>query len=289
MSKKRTPRGKPPAKKLRRGMTKTAVIAMAIILVATVTAVSRFEPLRRALRLSAATTPAQAPGNPTLAKEYISANGRLIATEEPTPAAATPTPTPSGTTPMNLTATVKNAPSISIDLTWDWTAPATGTVSHFVVERVGRSGVTTLIAPQNGSPFTDSTAQADNVYRYRVQVVFSGGGASDFSNGDLATTFFQGDSIVAGQTVIRAKHFTDLRQAVNDVRQIAGLATASWSTPAPAIGGNIMGNHMAELRTNLEPALAALGLPPTTYPDAAPLGGKDIRAAHINELRARVR
>lgn len=287
MSKKRTPHGKQPGKKLRRGMTKTAVIALTIILVATVTAVSRFEPLRHSFGLSSVSTPTQAPGNPTLAKEYINADGRLIATEEPTPSSATPTPTPSGSPPMNLIATVKDAPSISIDLTWS--APAMGMVSHYVIERAGRSGITTLVTTPTASPFTDSTAQADNVYRYRVQAVFSGGGTSGFSNGDLATTFFQGDSVTAGQTVIRAKHFTDLRQAVNDVRQIAGLTTASWSTPTPSIGGNIMGNHVAELRTNLEPALAALSLPPTTYTDAAPLGGKDIRAAHINELRARVR
>lgn len=102
MSKKRTPHIKPPEKKLRhRRMTKTAIIAIALCMVATGAALSRFEPVRRTLGLSAATTPAQAPpGNPTLAKEYIYAGGRLIATEEP---AATPMPMP---TPCSLPANI---------------------------------------------------------------------------------------------------------------------------------------------------------------------------------------
>jgi len=102
MSKKRTPHMKPPEKKLRhRRMTKTAIIAIALCMVATGAALSRFEPVRRTLGLSAATTPAQAPpGNPTLAKEYIYAGGRLIATEEP---AATPMPMP---TPCSLPANI---------------------------------------------------------------------------------------------------------------------------------------------------------------------------------------
>jgi hypothetical protein len=77
MSKKRIPHVKPPEKKLRRRrITKTAVIALTLCVVATVAALSCFEPVRRTLGLSASITPAQAPpANPTLAKEYIYAGG----------------------------------------------------------------------------------------------------------------------------------------------------------------------------------------------------------------------
>jgi hypothetical protein len=277
MSKKRTPHRKPPEEKLRRRITKTTAAAILICVVATGAAVSRFEPLRRTLGLSAATTPAQTPpATPTSSKDYIYAGGRLIATEELSPSAASDPPT-------NLVAASSSTTSVSLT----WSAPATGTVSHYIIERAGRGGVTTLGITPNTSPFTDTTAQLDNVYRYRVRAVFAGGGTSNFSNGDLATTFFQSDAVVVGQTVIRAKHFTDLRQAVNDVRLIAGLESAPWSTPAPAIGGSMLGNHVAELRANLEPALAALGVSPTTYTDASPLSGKQIKATHVNELRAR--
>jgi hypothetical protein len=285
MSKKRTPHRKPQEKKARRRITKTAGVAILICIVATVAAVSRYEPLRRTLRLSTTTTPAQSPSaTPTLAKEYIYAGGRLIATEEPPAPSATPG------SPTNLVATATS--TTSIRLTWDAPSASAGTVSHYLIERAGRSGVTTLTNTPNASPFTDTTAQLDNVYRYRVQAVFPGGATSAFSNGDLATTFFQSDPVTGGQTVvIRAKHFTDLRQAVNDVRLIAGLATASWSTPAPTIGGSMMGNHVAELRANLEPALAQLGLLPTNYYDPTPpsLSGKIVRAEHINDLRERMK
>lgn len=282
MSKKRTPHRKPPEKKARpRRVMKTAAIAILICIGAAGGAVSRYEPLRRTLGLSTATAPAQAPQH-TLAKEYIYAGGRLIATEEPM---STATPI----APANLVATATS--TTSVYLTWN-ASTGGGTVSHYVIERAGRSGITTLTSTSNVSTFNDPTAQLDNVYRYRVRAVFSGsGGTSDYSNGDLATTFFQNDPIIGGQTMIRAKHFTDLRGAVNDVRLIAGLASASWSTPAPAYGGSIMGNHVDELRANLSPALASLGLPPTNYTDPVPpsLSGKVVRAEHINELRERMK
>ncbi len=279
MSKKRSPHRKPPDKKLRHRQMKTAVVALLICVVATGVAVSRFEPLRRALRFSATTTPTPS-ATPALAKEYIYAGGRLIATEEPTPSATLNPPT-------NLVAVATSANSVSLT----WNAPAAGTVSHYVIERAGRGGVTTLADTPTASPFTDTTAQIDNVYRYRVRAVFASGITSGDSNGDLATTFFQQDPIISGQTVIRAKHFTDLRQAVNDVRLIAGLPAASWSTPPPAAGGSMMSNHVVELRTNLEQALQGLGLPPTNYTDPTPpsLSGKAIRADHINELRERMK
>jgi hypothetical protein len=288
MSKKRSPHKKPPKQRSRLWLTKKVVAAIAICAIATGAVVSRLEPVRRTLGLSTTPAPAQAPGNLNLAKEYIYAGGRLIATEEPV-ASSTPSPTPSASPPTNLIAVVQETPSIGINLTWAAPPVSAATVSHYVIERAGRSGVTTLISNSDVPAFTDTTTQVDNVYRYRVQAVFSGGATSGFSNGDLAATFFQSDPVSPGQTVIKAKHLTDLRQAVNDVRLIAGWAQASWSTPAPAIGGYMSGNHIAELRANLEPALAELGVTSTTYTDATPLDGKLIRASHINELRARVR
>ena len=284
MSKKRTPHRKPPEKKARHRITKTAAIAIFICMAATMAAVSRYEPLRRTLGLSAATTPTQAPpATPGLSIEYIYGGGRLLATEEP-PLSAT------SSSPTNLVATA--ASTTSIELTWDKPSASADTINHYIIERAGRGGVTTLTSTSNVSVFTDPTAQLDNVYRYRVQAVFSGGATSGFSNGDLATTFFLSDPIAAGgQTLIRAKHFTDLRQAVNDVRLIAELPTASWSTPAPAVGGSLMGNHVEELRANLKPALDKLGLSEPNYYDPMPpsLSGKVVRAEHINDLRERMK
>jgi hypothetical protein len=82
-----------------------------------------------------------------------------------------------------------------------------------------------------------------------------------------------------------------LRQAVNDVRLIAGVGNASWSTPAPVVGGSMLGSHVEELRTNLKPALDQLGLSEPNYYDPLPpsLSGKVVRAEHINDLRERMK
>lgn len=86
MSKKRIRKSIPPRQRVRHKLTKTTVVALAICVAATGAAVSRWEPLRRTLGLPSPTgapTTQQSPGGLTLAKEYIYAGGRLIATEEP--------------------------------------------------------------------------------------------------------------------------------------------------------------------------------------------------------------
>jgi hypothetical protein len=96
MSKKRIRKSEPQQQHVRCKLTKTIAALIAICVAATGAAVSRWEPLRRTLGLpSAAVAPAtpQSSGNLSLAKEYIYAGGRLIATEEP--AALAPPAAPS--------------------------------------------------------------------------------------------------------------------------------------------------------------------------------------------------
>lgn len=287
MSKKMTRKSKPPQQRVWRKPRVTAV-AVGILCVVATAAASRWEPLRRAVGLPPAVAPAaqQPAGSLPLAKEYIYAGGKLIATDEPA-TAPTPTPTPSAG-PTGLTALATSGGSVLLT----WAAPAAGTVSHYSVERRQRDGVTELTVNQTSPTFTDATAQADMVYRYRVRAVFTGGAFSDYSNGDLATTFFQNEPISAGQSLIKAKHLIDLQRAVNDVRVIAGLGEFAWSLSPPAAGGLIRAAYVEELRANLDPALAALSLPVTAYatdPTPPSLGGKGIKAAHVNELLERIR
>lgn len=266
-----------------------AVVIGILCAAAATAAAYKWEPLRRAVGLPPAAGPVarQTAGSLPLAKEYIYAGGKLIATDEPA-TAPTPTPTPPGSAPTDFKALATSGGSVLLT----WAAPAAGTVSHYSVERRQRSGVTELTVNQTSPSFTDTTAQADMVYRYRVRAVFSGGVFSDYSNGDLATTFMQNEPIVAGQSLIRAKHLNDLQRAVNDVRVFAGLGEFAWSLTPPAAGVLIRGAYVEELRANLDPALAALGLPVTAYatdPTPPSLAGKGVKAAHLNELLERIR
>lgn len=283
MSKKRTLHRKPPEKKSRhRRMTKTAAVAILICVAATGAAVLRYEPLRRTLWLSTTTTPVQAPpGNLNLAKEYIYAGGRLIATEEP---AATASPTPSATTPSNFSV------GSGVNIYMKWLHPtAGGTVDHYVIERKGSDDVVQLIGTA-AATFTDTAPPANKVYRYRVQAVFTSGATSNYSNPDLgATVIFEDDPIIPGETLIRAQHINQLRHAINDAHVMAGLGAITWSVAAPESGSVIKAEHIDELWTRLTSARSALGLPLLSTTKKVSVKGGIVRASNINDLRAAVR
>jgi hypothetical protein len=280
MSKKKSgSESKPPTKNLRRRMTKSMLVALALCIVATSAVVYRHEPLRRTLGLSTAVSPApQSSGTPSLSKEYIYAGGRLIATEEPS---SMPSPTPSSTAPLTFSA------FSGVDIYLEWTPPMTGgTVNHYVVERKGSNGVVQLTGTA-ATTFTDSAPPTNKVYRYRVQAVFTSGVTSDYSNGDIATTIaFDDDPIVPGETFIRAQHINQLRYAVNEAYVIAGGNPITWSVPPPSSGSEIKAEHVQDLWSYLMSARSALGLPLLPGMETAPVKGDIVRASHINAVRA---
>lgn len=268
----------------------------ALALLAVSAAATRFDPVRRAVGLRPFTvTPAQNQ-NLTLSKEYVYAGGRLVATEEPTPA-ATPTPTPAGPPPTGLVATAE-FPSVGItNVRLTWNAPASGpSVASYVVEckRPG-TGFEQIAAVQEPTrTYTDAAVTLDTAYLYRVRAVFTNAGGSDYSNKDLATTVAFTDSQLPGVT-IKAVHLTELRRAVNAVRALApGLAAASWTYPDPVSSPQsqrraVRVEDVTDLRTRLDEALAPLGLT-IGYPSSPPLAsGALISAQHFEQVRARVK
>jgi hypothetical protein len=242
----------------------------------------------------AAEPAAQATPTPLpLAKEYVYAGGRLVATEEPTPL-------PSGYAPTNLaaSATTINAPAATVHVIWS--PPASGTPSSYVVERRGAGGQFQAVGQPVSAPaasFDDASAAEGSAYLYRVKALYAGGGTSDYSNTDLATTVaFTDDPLIGANdpqnrpaTKVYARHLTELHRAVDAVRALAGVGASSWqNNPAPAQGGAILAAHFLELRTNLNPALSALGI--SQLPDDQTLAaGQRVKATHIQDVREKVK
>lgn len=281
---------------------KAAVVApLLLCVVAAGAAALRWEPVKHAVGLAPAAEPA-AQATPTplqLAKEYVYAGGRLVATEEP---AATPTPTPAGPPPTGLAAT--QSPTVTAQVNLSWAAPASGTVDHYEIGRKGLVGDQFAVVGSTigaTTTFADA-ATADTAYLYAVRAVFSGGGRSDYSNTDLATTvIFTDDPLVGSSdphppaaTIIKATHLNELRRAVSAVHALAGLgAVTSWAYPAPVSSPPeqrrpVYLEDVQELRTFLNPALSALGVTP--LPDDTTLRrGLPVKATHLQDVREKVR
>jgi hypothetical protein len=276
----------PPASRRKRFYA--AALCVLVLLSASAVA-TRFDPVRRAVGLRPlVATPAQGGGALPLAKEYVYAGGRLVATEEPTP---TPAPTPTGPPPTGLTATATSASSVLLE----WVAPA-GAVGYVVERRSGLNAQPVEIPTGGNSPsFTDTTPAGDFAYLYRVKAVY-GSGFSDYGNTDLATTVvFTDPQLQPKVTRIKAVHLVELRRAVGAVRALAGgLAPASWTYPDPVSSPSsqrrkIYLEDVQELRDRLDEALAPLNLLSPYPSDPLLARGAIVYAAHFEQLRARVR
>jgi len=212
----------------------------------------------------------QSPGSPT--REYIYLGARLVAFDTPTAA------------PTNLVATA--ASTTQVNLTW---SAATG-ASYYRVERSFNNGSYIEIGTSVRTAYTDNLASPGITYLYRVRAVDGSGNVSGYSNFDLATTImFTDDPLTAAVTVVKAQHFSELRQAVNAVRTSAGLGAAIWTDSS--LGGiAIKAVHVQELRNYLGSAMTTLGLTAPTYTDPTLNAGVTIvKKVHVEELRQNVK
>lgn len=84
-----------------------------------------------------------------------------------------------------------------------------------------------FVANAPGSNFNDTTVSLDHAYLYRMCAVGSGGIVSSPNNMALGTAItFELDNLIGKE--IRAQHFYDVRTAVNALRAVANLPTATW-------------------------------------------------------------
>jgi hypothetical protein len=90
-----------------------------------------------------------------------------------------------------------------------------------------------------------------------------------------------------GGVVIKLVHLSDLRAAINNMRQNAGLSAIDWTTdPDASLGANLITIkrlHLIELRNALDATKGA-----QTYAEALVAGATLVRAAHFTELRAKI-
>jgi List-Bact-rpt repeat protein len=102
---------------------------------------------------------------------------------------------------------------------------------------------------------------------------------------------FTDDPLVAGITLIKAVHVTELRLAIDQERTRRGLAAFTWTDPVLTPGIRVVSAiHLAELRAALNAAYQAASRPLPGYTDALIVARSlRVRAVHIQELRAAVR
>jgi hypothetical protein len=122
-----------------------------------------------------------------------------------------------------------------------------------------------------------------------VLTTISGGSLTKTDGFGYLPTVFTDDTIVAGQTMAKAQHILELRQGVDAMRALSGLAAAPWTEPSLASGSGIKAVHITELRTFLDDAATRLGLATSPYTDPLLATGFAIKRIHIEELRQRVR
>jgi len=105
----------------------------------------------------------------------------------------------------------------------------------------------------------------------------------------LFTAGFTDDPIVAGSTVVRAEHVTELRTRIDQLRATAGLTAFAWTDSALPVGAlPIRTIHITEMRTALGAVYTAVKVPPPQYTDATLAPGDTIKAVHVAEIRSAV-
>lgn len=108
--------------------------------------------------------------------------------------------------------------------------------------------------------------------------------------GDVACTAtfqsaFTDDPLVAGVTLVKAVHVTELRGRIDVLRAGTGLPAFAWTDAALTSGAIVRASHLMEMRSALNAVYAAKGRALPAYTDPALAAGASIRAVHVSELR----
>lgn len=186
--------------------------------------------------------------------------------------------------PPGFTATATSGTVVAI--TW---GPVAGAIAYDV-ERSVNNATFTPVGISSGSVMIDSGRAPDTSYMYRAFARTSTGSLSTSSKDVATTTVFTDNPTVAGTTIIKADHVTQLRTAVNAMLTLAGPGPAAYTDPTITPGTTpIRQLHITQLRTNLDNARSLLGLAAPVYTDPTITGSTLIKSAHVDELRNAVK
>jgi len=194
-----------------------------------------------------------------------------------------PVPVAAPLSPVNAVA--GTAPTF----TWQ---PQVG-VSHYLLEVEGASGGE-LVASFDvyATSFTLASPLAPGAYRWRLR----GGSTTNWAEWSSWSAFtaatgptFTDDPLIAGATVIKAVHVTELRQAIAALRARYSLSSLAWTDAVLDASTPIRAVHVSELRTALVEVCTAAGRAAPTYTRTLAATQTVIAAVDFAELRAAVR
>lgn len=182
--------------------------------------------------------------------------------------------------PTNVVATATSTANVQVT----WTP--SGASSYHIYRSSGGGVFAQVPGNPTSSPFNDTTVAGNTAYVYKVRG-FNGSLESVDSNKDLATTVVFTDTVLVGITV-KVLHLTELRNAVDRVRALAGLGGGAYDE-AITNTTPIRAHHIDELRQFLASAMLssniALPAPTYTHPTLTP-GTTLITALDISEIRS---
>jgi len=101
-----------------------------------------------------------------------------------------------------------------------------------------------------------------------------------------AAVQFTDDPLVPGTTLVRAIHFTELRERIDTQLVRFSRPAHTYSSPV-VVGGAIRAAHLTEMYAAVNTALGAAGQSLIGVPTVTP-GTTIATASHINALRAAV-
>jgi hypothetical protein len=188
------------------------------------------------------------------------------------------------------------AKASEITLTW---TDNSGNEDGFKIERkTTTSGTFAQISMEGAgmTTYTDPGLAVDTTYCYRVRA-FNTNGDSTYTNEACTTTrqgassfVFTDDPLTSQFTPVKAVHFTELRQAINDLRFRNGLPLFNFTDPILTPGVTpIKADHLRDLRTALNAVFGALNQPSPPFTDPAIVPRNTvIKRIHITELQSAV-
>lgn len=136
--------------------------------------------------------------------------------------------------------------------------------------------------------FDDSAIANGRAYLYAV-IAMDVDEISPRSASDLALVMvFTDDPLISATTSVKAVHLSELRTAVNTIRTVAGLSSATW-TDAALAGTFVRVVHVDELRNALSEARSALTLAPSSFSRSLTAGSSLISAIDFTEIRVGVK